>query len=42
MFKAKDKQTGKVVALKKVILENEKEGVSSTKDFAVAFYILFN
>jgi len=30
VFKAKDKQTGKVVALKKVILENEKEGFPIT------------
>lgn len=28
VFKAKDKKTGRLVALKKVIMENEKEGVS--------------
>lgn len=27
MFKAKHRQTGKKVALKKVLMENEKEGV---------------
>lgn len=27
VFKAKDKKTGRLVALKKVIMENEKEGV---------------
>lgn len=28
VFKAKHRQTGKKVALKKVLMENEKEGVS--------------
>lgn len=28
MFKAKHRQTGQKVALKKVLMENEKEGVS--------------
>jgi len=35
VFKAKDKTTGKLVALKKVIMENEKEGVSC---FFIAFF----
>lgn len=28
VFKARDRRTGKVVALKKILMENEKEGVS--------------
>ena len=34
VFKAKDKKTGRIVALKKILMENEKEGVS--------FLIFFN
>ena len=29
VYKARDRETGKLVALKKVRMENEKEGVSS-------------
>lgn len=32
VFKARHKKTKKVVALKKVLMENEKEGVSSKED----------
>ncbi|VDP08872.1 unnamed protein product [Soboliphyme baturini] len=27
VFKARDKETGRIVALKKILMENEKEGV---------------
>lgn len=39
VFKAKDKNTGRLVALKKVIMENEKEGVSDTRWYHL---VLFN
>ena len=35
MFKARDKATGEVVALKKVVLENETEGVCVKNTFTV-------
>lgn len=35
VFKAKHRQTGKKVALKKVLMENEKEGVSYLKEQVV-------
>lgn len=38
VFKAKHRQTGKKVALKKVLMENEKEGVSSLNGQVVFEY----
>lgn len=35
MFKAKHRQTGKKVALKKVLMENEKEGVRGHSESTV-------
>lgn len=39
VFKAKHRQTGKKVALKKVLMENEKEGVRSR---SVSSHVLLN
>lgn len=41
VFKARHKKTKKVVALKKVLMENEKEGVSS-KDKTSCYCKLYN
>lgn len=40
VFKARHKKTKKIVALKKVLMENEKEGVSGIVDFRLLFSML--
>lgn len=42
VFKAKHRQTGKKVALKKVLMENEKEGVRGHSESTVLVYRMFH
>lgn len=42
VFKAKHRQTGKKVALKKVLMENEKEGVRGRSESTVIVHLMFS